>query len=212
VTDWPEGLTVGPLREWPGTPTADYARIRSPFEATLTSTLTILHREISQLVDNRQQRESAELLVAVPADRFRLDGRPRAGAVATHPGVVFSLDSRHGHLSYPCDTFLTWEHNLRAIALALEALRKVDRYGVTRRGEQYRGFLAIESGASTTAEDAAGFIRALSGMTAEASDRSGLRQALRVARANAHPDRGGDVEVWHKLSAAERVLQDGGLL
>lgn len=44
---------------------------------------------------------------------------------------------RRGHLSYPCDTFTTLQDNLRVIALALEALRMVDRYGVTRRGEQY---------------------------------------------------------------------------
>ena len=33
-------------------------------------------------------------------------------------------------------------HNLRSIALGLKALRAVDRYGVSRRGEQYAGFRA----------------------------------------------------------------------
>lgn len=43
-------------------------------------------------------------------------------------------------LSYPCDSCDNWQHNVRSIALALQALRAVDRYGVTRRAEQYRGW------------------------------------------------------------------------
>jgi hypothetical protein len=39
-----------------------------------------------------------------------------------------------------------WQHNVRAIALGLEALRKVDRYGITRRGEQYAGWKALPAG------------------------------------------------------------------
>lgn len=38
-----------------------------------------------------------------------------------------------------------WQINLRAIALGLEALRKLDRYGITSRGEQYTGWRAIEA-------------------------------------------------------------------
>lgn len=145
MSAWPDTLRVAPIREWPGTLRTASQRRSSPFRASLTDTLEVLGREIWNLTDTRTQRESAELLIAIPAGGlWRLDGRPRAHAVAEHPGVIFSLDSKHGHLSYPCDTFTTWQDNLRAIALALEALRKVDRYGVTKRGEQYRGFLAIE--------------------------------------------------------------------
>jgi hypothetical protein len=39
-----------------------------------------------------------------------------------------------------------WQHNVRAIALTLEALRAVDRYGATETGQQYTGFKALPAG------------------------------------------------------------------
>jgi hypothetical protein len=45
-------------------------------------------------------------------------------------------------LIYATDACELWQHNVRSIALGLEALRAVDRYGITRRGEQYAGFRA----------------------------------------------------------------------
>lgn len=45
-------------------------------------------------------------------------------------------------LVYATDACEDWRHNVRSIALGLEALRAVDRYGITRKGEQYAGFRA----------------------------------------------------------------------
>ena len=45
-------------------------------------------------------------------------------------------------LVYATDCCVFWQHNLRSIALGLEALRAVDRYGISRRGQQYAGFRA----------------------------------------------------------------------
>lgn len=205
---WPDTLTTGPIREWPGALTPN--RIASPFSATLTTTLAQLDRELRELTTTRAQRESVELLVAIEPDGFRLDGRPRKGAAATHPGVILSLDSRHGHLSYPCDTFTRWEDNLRAIVLALEALRKVDRYGVTRRGEQYRGFLALEAKATETPRLHAENVI----MQAASPIHSGedLTTLVRRAKRRTHPDSGGDVARWHDVVDAELVLREAGLL
>lgn len=52
-------------------------------------------------------------------------------------------------LVYATDCCDFWQHNVRSIALGLEALRAVDRYGISRRGEQYAGFrAALTAGAS----------------------------------------------------------------
>jgi hypothetical protein len=52
-------------------------------------------------------------------------------------------------LVYATDACEDWRHNIRSIALGLEALRAVDRYGISRRGQQYAGFrAALTSGAS----------------------------------------------------------------
>ena len=208
MSAWPDTMKVAPIRQWPGELTRH--RKSSPFRAGLSDTLDVLDREIWQLTDTRSQRDSAELLIAIPAgDLWRLDGKPRAHAVAEHPGVIFSIDSRHGHLSYPCDTFTTWQDNLRAIALALEALRKVDRYGVTKRGEQYRGFLAIEATTTPAGFDSATHAR--DWLTASWPADS-LRASLRRAQREAHPDAGGDAAAFQRVSLAEARLREEGLL
>lgn len=213
---WPERMKVAPIRDWPGELTRN--RKPSTFSAGLSSTLQLLDREVFHLVDTRAQQDSAELLIAIPAGAmWRLDGRPRAHAVAEHPGVIFSIDSRHGHLSYPCDTFTKWQDNLRAIALALEALRKVDRYGVTKRGEQYRGFLAIEAtaapGGFATAEAALTWLIDFTTWTVNLDGSAPrARVVLREAQRRAHPDAGGDAATFQRVSLAEAKLREAGLL
>jgi hypothetical protein len=220
MTDWPSNLSIGPISEWPGalTPASQrkiapfrvksggYSRTRTP----LSATTELLDRELRAL-----RARHAEMLIAMRPEDFRNDGFPRAQAVASHPGVILSFDSSVGHLSYPTDTFTTWQDNLRAVALALEALRKVDRYGVTKRGEQYRGFLALEATPAQksfpTAQDAAGHIRALSGERPELGDREGLSRAVRLAKRNTHPDRpGGSTDAFHNVTLAEEKLRAEG--
>lgn len=211
---WPDSMKTGPIRDWPGQLHAD--RRRAQFSATLTSTLRILDREIWNLVDTRAQQDSAELLIAIPAGAFRRDGRPYANARPEHPGVIFSLDSRHGHLSYSCDTFTTWQDNLRAIALALEALRKVDRYGVTRHGEQYRGFLELEANVApagfSTWRAAHEWLADTYGYEYRDGDREQARGLLRLGQRKSHPDLGGDTELFQRVSLAEAKLREAGLL
>lgn len=206
MTDWPAGFVVAPMREWPGTMTA--RRRRSQFASTHSATLALLTRELREL-----GAKHPTLLIALRPEDFRLDGLPRAGRVAAHPGIVLSFDSLHGHLSYPCDTFDRWQDNLRAIALALEALRKVDRYGVTKRGEQYRGFLALEATAAaagfTTAAEAEAFLRSWCG---DAWADQPIRRVLREAQRTTHPDMSGDAAAFQRVSLAEAKLREDGLL
>lgn len=211
MNTWPEHMTIAPIREWPGILTPADARRAAPFRAPLTSTLKTLDREISHLADTAVEVRSAELLVDIPAGGFRKDGRPRADARAGHPGVVFSMDTRHGHLSYPADRYTEWEDNLRAIALALEALRKIDRYGVTAHGEQYRGFLALTSGAG---DDVDAAIRTLATVLGSTTEEVGgdPKRAVRYAKRAAHPDTGGASEQWDDVARAEGVLGRAGLL
>lgn len=210
-------MKIGPISTWPGA--LSTSRQYSPFRAGLSDTLKVLDRELWNLVDTRAQQDSAELLIAIPAGGFRIDGRPRADARAEHPGVILSLDSKFGHLSYPCDTFTTWQDNLWAIALALEALRKVDRYGVTKRGEQYRGFLELEATAApagfSSSTDAIVFLKQqipFDWTTTDGTDASSLRTILHQAQRATHPDHGGDSAIFQRVSLAEARLRTEGRL
>jgi hypothetical protein len=208
MTYWPEHMAVDPIGDWPGILTA--RRQRSPFSAALGATMETLRRELREL-----GAKNARLQIAVPASKFRLDGRPYADAKPLHPGLILTLDSKHGPLSYPCDTFSTWQDNLRAIALGLEALRKVDRYGVTRHGEQYRGFLAIEGATAmpagfADAADALGFIDDLIRDAQITTNPLDLRLMLRQAKRLAHPDSGGDSATFQRVMLAEAKLRETG--
>ena len=117
----------------------NYYRDRIPFEQTTD----LLEREVWHL----GCRDEVTLGVGLSPTDIRLDGQPRANARAFgHPGVELSFNSRHGRLTYATDVFTTWQDNVRAIALALEALRKVDRYGVAKHGQQYTGFALLAAG------------------------------------------------------------------
>lgn len=188
--DWPPGMRVKPIVEWPGQMSP--SRSRANFSASFSSTVSLLWRELYQLGGR-----NVILQVGIPEQQFRIDGFPRADARADHPGVILTLDSKHGALSYPCDTFDRWQDNLRAIALALEALRKVDRYGVTKRGEQYTGFKAIGAVAMPPKMDEQEARRTLA--TFGGGD---FRKAQRAT----HPDRGGDASHFDRVMQAGRAL------
>jgi hypothetical protein len=207
MSDYPAGVTLRPITTWPGVETK--TRVASNFSAQWRQTLKLLDTELRHLSSGRV---SAVLQIAMREQDFRIDGMPRANAKPAHPGVILSIDSKHGPLTYPCDKFTTWQDNLRAIALALEALRKVDRYGITASGEQYRGWRAIESAPASrfeTADDAELFLRWFGGSFGDGQ----ITSVIRRARAMAHPDRrNGDRTESDAVDVAVQLLEREGRL
>lgn len=184
-------LTFRPIDQWPGEMTQ--ARRWSQFSANYTSTLNLLYRELSNL-----QATNVVIQLTLSESEVRLDGLPRGRARPSHPGVILAFDSVHGPLKYATDIFHEWQDNLRAIALSLEALRKVDRYGVSKRGEQYTGWLGLPSGSGNMSrQEAEQFIAEHGGSYREAVKRL-------------HPDAGGSEEDFKRLQEAREILDDGG--
>lgn len=160
----------------------------NPFRSGWTATMELLERELEKL-----GAHSAVIELALTEREIRLDGWPRAEARPSHPGIVISFDSRHGPLRYGTDAFPHWQANVRAIALGLEALRKVDRYGIGKRGEQYQGWRQLTGGApAMSTRDAE---QLLDGY-------GGEKKALMAA----HPDTGGSDEKFAKVQQAREVL------
>lgn len=181
--------TFRPLQPWTD-PVTNPRRSRSTFKAGWQSTINLLAAELRHLDAQN---------VVIEADfrerDLRLDGLPRADAkVPAFPGVRVAFDSRHGPLVYATDSCAYWQHNVRSIALGLEALRAVDRYGITRRGEQYTGWkqLTAGPGTPTTREEAQALIDSY----------GGLRAAFRAT----HPDHGGNPADFQRVKEARRVL------
>jgi hypothetical protein len=146
---------------------AEKLRRRSQFSASWSSTVGQLAGELRVVRDKKAPKPVLE--IAMTEADFRLDGLPRANALARHPGVVLSFRTRWGDdVRYVVDTFDRWQDNVRAIALSLQALRAVDRYGVTKRGEQYAGWKQLPAGATPEGDPVRGqrLIVQLGGLTA----------------------------------------------
>lgn len=192
------------LQMWPGPPTQ--TRRRAPFKAGYAVTLKEMTRELSHL-DARSVVIEAD---CADAD-IRMDGRLRSSARMRGPGIVLAFESKHGPLRYPCDTYLEWTDNLRAIVLAMAALRAVDRYGVTRRGEQYRGWKQLPGGSSpaivaeewATAEQAWSFLKQTAGISVAGTLEATFRQAAKYA----HPDAGGSDELMARVGRARDYIK-----
>lgn len=203
----------------PETPRGD--RLSSyTFKATAFETQKLLAAEAEKL-------NASDLIVEVvgSTEPFYRDGTgiraDRANKVA-HVGVVVHLvGTRFGDLRYACDTFGKWEANLRAVALGLEALRKVERYGIARRGEQYQGWAALPPGTPVgpsaapqplTLDEAARLLAAgMDGITAQdvLDDEGDARTAYRVAAKRLHPDNlhTGNAEAFKRLADAYELLE-----
>lgn len=211
-----------PIDKWPGKATAYYDRKAAPFRAAYAATLDLLEKELNQL-------GAKDITIQAYFERrdIRNDGWPRSSARPSQPGVIVGFDIRKSKwdpekrryvdelvrsMSFPCDRFKSWEDNLRAIALALEALRKVDRYGVTQSGEQYQGWAKLPPAtdpSEMTREEAALFIAGYANTPKDyiLGDQAQLEYAYRIAAKALHPDtQSGNHELFLRLQAAKAVL------
>lgn len=210
MSSYPPNMTLRPIGTWTRPETR--SRQRSQFSAHWSATLELLDREIFHLGHGRRHPDSV-LQIALRDQDFRIDGMPRANSVPSHPGVILNIESTKGPLSFPCDKFTRWQDNLRAIALSLEALRKVDRYGTTPGNEQYQGWRAIEATPANGFPTAAEALAFLANTAAWHRPPAPAEAAViyRRARAEAHPDRNSGVRaLWDRVEAAADLLRAAG--
>jgi hypothetical protein len=208
-------------------------RIESQFTTGWPSTLDLLENQIAYLGG-----DDVRIFVDVPASSIRNDGMVKVGALTYSPGVVVTFETeKHGELSYRSDRYVRgdatayrngsqvkkmvgdWQHNVRAIALGLEALRAIKRYGIADDDQQYSGFAALPAGrgiaaSAMTSSSAQEILMKAAGMTGgwptSGSDRAEVKK---YAVRKAHPDRNeGDDTLWRPVEEAIRVLERAKML
>lgn len=200
-------LRYEPLLSWPGALMRDQDREFSDFTAGWNETVELLEREAHAL-----HARLVTIRLACPPSAFYKDG---TGLIPDrkppeHPGVVVVLDSAtQGLLTYHTDRFRargykgpreSWRHNVRAVALALESLRRVERYGIADAGQQYAGWKEIGAAPMSakpepiTLDQAAAILAAAVPGTPTAEilgDETTAKGAHRAALKLLHPDHGG---------------------
>lgn len=125
----------------------------------------------------------------------RLDGLPRSGQPEpTDPGaaVYFTLKGKPRCLA--CDTWDRVADNVAAIAQHIDALRRIDRYGVGTMEQAFAGYAALPSAAGS-------WFVVLEFAEPPKTWAEVEARHTELAKRH-HPDRGGNVETMMKINAA----------
>lgn len=197
-----------PLQAWPGQMTVGRRPSIFGRKTSVSNTISLLRHELKQI-----DAKAPMIAMALRESEIRRDGYPRSDARPSHPGVIVSFDTPHGRLVYKCDTFNHWHWNIRAIALTLEALRKPDRYGVLKAGEQYTGNRLLTAGGTATTMNvlaAAKYIARLTGyenVQLLIDNPTVMETCYREAAKKVHPDAGGTAEQMDLLTKARETLR-----
>lgn len=198
------------IENWPHEDTP--GRRSAPFRMTFDQSLALVRREVDHLGGDVDV--PFVLRMVCEPRHVRKDGMLRNDAWIGHPGVILSVRTWDAQqLEFATDRYEAWRDNVHAIGLSLEALRGVDRWGVTH-GAQYSGFKALPAGTTGfgSAADAELWM-------ADALRRYDLPRnvsnsnAWRALAAHLHPDKHPErADDWHKLNEARTLLAAAGAL
>ena len=129
----------------------------------------------------------------------RLDGLPYSGSrEPDDPGVAVYFRLKRQDRVLACDTWNRVADNLAAVAQHIDALRRIDRYGVGTLEQAFAGYAALPAKGSTW--------RTTLGFAGdEALDAERIERAFRERAKAAHPDViGGSHDAMASLNEARR--------
>lgn len=136
--------------QWPaGRPrTERWNRETAKFDVTFARARDDLMKEVQLLCGGKWGPEP-HLVISTNVS-LRRDGLPLAGQRAPDDvGVAVYFTRRKKQMSFACDRWLKVEHNMRAIAKTIEALRGIERWGTGDMVEAaFTGFTALPAPAS----------------------------------------------------------------
>jgi len=134
---------------------------------------------------------------------LRLDGRPRSDEEPRDPGVAVYFNFKGKATVLATDRFHRVADNIAAIAGHIEAIRRVERYGVGTIEQALAGYKALPA-------DTAANWRAVFGFSADSTPTPDqVDSAYKAEARRRHPDHGGtDVEMAHVNRARDYALQE----
>jgi hypothetical protein len=185
---WPDG--------WPRTPAS--RRQRGTFSVTFA-------RARDELLDELR-RLGARGVVLSTMIPTRRDGLPYAGRSfrsGDDPGVCvyFTLGGREKAI--PCDRYSSPEANVRALGLAVAAMRALERHGVS--GLLDRAFVGLDA----LPPPRAPWRQVFGFWPGERPSADAIRERYRALAKLAHPDVGGEPGAMERLNhARDEALKD----
>lgn len=198
----PDGPTPFPLvwpPSWPRTET--WKRTSKAYKVTASAAREGLFAAIRRLEARRTVLSSN-----IP---LRLDGKPYAEfREPADPGVaVYWLTHQGVSRVIACDRWKTVRENSRAVTLAIEAFRALERSGAGQVVERMAAGLLLPERAGVSYELHWSVILG----TARDASESEIRRAYRGKVLTAHPDVTGNREQWNRVQEAfEAARQERG--
>jgi hypothetical protein len=185
---------------WPHGYKRTQYRIRSRFEQTMDKAQRFMRDEITRI-------GGKDLIVSTNIP-VRKDGGLYADWVnkkIDDPGVAIYFKYKGKNISMCCDQYERIWENIYALGKGIEALRGMERWGVSDFLERaFTGFTALpEAAAEQTPEEILGVTRSAS--------YSEIHKAYLAKAKEMHPDAGGSVEEFQKLKNAYDKLMKPAL-
>ena len=179
---WPLQWPVGkPRTQFPGT---------SKFgPRSLDQAVNILRKQIALL--------GGGSAIISTNTKLRLDGLPYSKqAQPLDKGVAVYFTHKKRQMCFACDRWDKIQDNIYAVAMTIDALRGIDRWGGgTMMEEAFTGFVSLPSNSPW---DVLGL--------KPGSSREEIEAAFRDKAKKAHPDAGGSNEQMAKLNVAKTEL------
>ena len=174
---WPQG--------WP----RSTHRVRSRFGKTTVS------RATTEVLGELDRLRVSHIVISTNLVT-RLDGLPRSGQrTPDDPGVAVYFRLNGCDRVLACDQWDRIEHNMRAIAKHVEALRGIDRWGVGSVDKAFDGYSALPP----PPEPDWRAVLCLNGSEVTSEQ---IKWQFRTLLLERHPDHGGDAKDFAELQAA----------
>lgn len=166
----------------------------SQFKASLAASRDEVKREL-RLLGASQVVISTNIIINQDGTYRSKQRVPEDKGVA----VYFKLNGEDQ--CFPCDRWTAVEDNLHAIALSIEALRGLDRWGAKEMvAAAFQGFKALPAASIVTPYQARVWWDVLE-VSQNASPET-IRAAYRSLLLKNHPDQGGDERKFHEIQKA----------
>lgn len=176
---WPAG--------WPRTP--GHLRTYSTFRTTTEKAFNGLLAELERL---RARGVIISSNLKLRNDGFPYANQPRHG----DEGIAVYFTRKGKEYALACDKFTKREDNLRALALTIEAIRGIERWGSSDLMERaFTGFAQLAAPADTRT-----WWQVLG--VDEHADRYEVHRAYLYLRSIHHPDKGGDDASFNAVQVA----------
>ena len=156
----------------------------------------------SGLADELQRLGATNAILSTNV-RLRIDGAPYSGQSQPEDvgaAVYFKLKGRQ--VSLAADKWNRVEDNIWSIVKHIEAIRGQERWGVGSVDQAFRGYMALPA----IGQGSGLQWWTVLGLPINSSFEQ-VKEAHRILVQKHHPDRGGDVEMFHRVQEAWRLFE-----